>query len=156
MAAATIGAGLDDLDAKLRRAPAPSASLVHEIVRVCPRLALLIQCGNARDIERLARAGAWTDLAFALVRLGLPRWQVRRIACEDGEWHCALSQQPNVPLPFDDAAEAQHAVLPLAMLRAFVDALRMSAPGRPERPVPVSVPRVGQEPASPICCDDFS
>jgi len=34
---------------------------------------------------------------LALIDLELPPWQVRRIAYDEGEWHCALSRQRELP-----------------------------------------------------------
>jgi hypothetical protein len=43
---------------------------------------------------RLIDAEAWVDAALALMELAL--LHIRRIADEDGEWHCALSREPEL------------------------------------------------------------
>ena len=83
--------------------------------------------GSAR-IERLIESQAWTDAALALIDLELPQWQVRRLAYDDGEWYCALSRQRELPDWLDQSIETRHADLALAILSAFVEAQRVSAP----------------------------
>ena len=70
---------------------------------------------------------AWTDAALALIDLELPQWQVRRLAYDEGEWHCALSRQRELPDWLDQSIETRHADLALAILSAFVEAQRISA-----------------------------
>ena len=79
-------------------------------------------------IERLIQSQAWTDAALALIDLELPQWQVRRLAYDDGEWYCALSRQRELPDWLDQSIETRHADLALAILSAFVEAQRVSAP----------------------------
>jgi hypothetical protein len=86
-------------------------------------------------VERLIQSGAWTDAALALIDLELPQWQIRRIAYDEGEWHCALSRQRELPEWLDQSVEARHADLALAILSAFVEAQRISVPSsRPSVP----------------------
>ncbi len=86
------------------------------------------QTGKTARIERLIGSGAWTDAALALIDLELPQWQVRRIAYDEGEWHCALSRERELPDWLDQSIETHHADLPLAILSAFVEAGRIAAP----------------------------
>ena len=79
-------------------------------------------------LEQLIRSGAWTDAALALIDLELPLWQVRRIAYDEGEWHCALSRERELPDWLDQSIEARHADLALAILSAFVETQRVSEP----------------------------
>jgi hypothetical protein len=110
------------------------------------------QSKQATDIDRFIEARSWTDLALGLVRLELPTWQIRRIACEGGEWLCSLSRQPHLPLPLDETADGTHSDLPLAILRALVEALRINA----VQPEPCThVPLVSPMSAIRICCDNF-
>ncbi|HTF80027.1 MAG TPA: hypothetical protein VK620_37925, partial [Bradyrhizobium sp.] len=100
-------------------------------------------------IERLIRSGAWTDAALALIDLQLPQRQVRRIAYDDGEWYCALS----LPDWLDRSIETRHTDLALAILSAFVDAQRATAPSSR-----TSVPTVSRDANplyEPVCCDNF-
>jgi hypothetical protein len=105
-------------------------------------------------IERLIGTGAWTDAALALIELELPQWQVRRIIYDEGEWHCALSRQRELPDWLDQSVEAHHQDLALAMLGVFLAARRHAAPSSR-----TSVPRVQRETdpvCMPVCCDNFA
>ena len=97
---------------------------------------------------------AWTDAVLALIDLELPQWQVRRIVYDEGEWHCALSRERELPEWLDQAIESHHADLPLAILSAFVDVQRVSAPStRPSVPI---VQREASALYQPLCCDNFA
>ena len=107
----------DRLTQQLQRAPAVTANLLSNvIVEACMRLPAV----NATRVDQLIEVGAWSDAALALIELELPAWKVRRLICEDGVWLCSLSRQPNMPIEFNDTADAYHEVLPLAILGAFV------------------------------------
>src|SRR6266404_8632247 len=86
------------------------------------------QTEKTARIERLIGSGAWTDAALALIDLELPQWQVRRIAYDEGEWYCALSRERELPDWLDQSVEGRHADLALAILTAFVEAERLTAP----------------------------
>jgi hypothetical protein len=135
---------LDRVDDELRRAPALAPDLFGKVIAsTTVRFALLAKSGKTARIDRLIEAGAWTDAA----------WTLRRVIRGDGEWLCSLSRQPNLPMTLDDAAEARHEVLPLAILRAFVEARRRSGAA----PQTISaVPRVRPTPDQSICCDNFA
>ncbi len=97
-------------------------------------------------------AGAWSEVALALIELELPAWTLRRLIYEDGEWFCSLSRQPNLPVEFDDTADARHEFLPVAILSAFVEARRQSNVARE-----TSAPTVSQiRSVNAICCDNFA
>ena len=103
-------------------------------------------------LMHLAKIGAWTEAALALIALELPLWRVRRLVYEDGEWLCSLSHQPNLPIALDDCVEATDEALPIAMLRAFVEACRR----RPAMQESVStVPRIQPWPEQIICCENY-
>jgi hypothetical protein len=93
------------LDERVRLAPAVSVGLLQQIVEAFPRLSSARQRRLATDIDRFVEAGSWTDLALGLVRLELPTWRIRRLACEGGEWLCSLSRQPHLPLGLDETAD---------------------------------------------------
>ena len=135
------------LDERLRDAPEVTAELVSEI------LAKIRRPLSAERIERLVRSEAWTDAALALIDLELPQWQVRRIAYDGGEWHCALSRQRELPDWLDQPIEARHADLPLALLSAFVDA-RFSPAASNRTSVPL-VPRAVNALCEPMLIDNF-
>src|SRR5438093_13602199 len=148
----TFPAALDD---RLRDAYGVTAELLSDIVsETCRRFPS--NGGNAKTarIERLIQSQAWTDAALALIDLELPQWQIRRIAYDEGEWYCALSRQRELPEWLDQSIEGRHADLALAILSAFVEARRVSAPS--SRP---SVPMVSQEANTlyePVCSDNFA
>jgi len=138
----------DGLDDRLHDAPAVTADLMSEVVGK-PSRRLPVR------IERLIESGAWTDAALALLELDLPQWQLRRLAYDEGEWHCALSRQREVPEWLDDrSVESHHADLPLAILSAFADAQRKSAP--PGRTSVPAAPRAANPLYEPLCCDNFA
>jgi hypothetical protein len=152
MAVAARALNFARLDERVRLAPAVSIGLLQQIVEVFPRLSSTRQSGLAADIDRFVEAGSWTDLALGLVRLELPTWRIRRIASEGGEWLCSLSQQPHLPLALDETADGTHDDLPLAILRALVEALRINAA---QRNTSAHVPLIGPTPEILICCDNF-
>jgi hypothetical protein len=143
-----------DLDDGLRDAPAVTAGLISEIIgESCRRFPSVGQTGKTARIERLIETGAWTDAALALIDLELPQWQVRRIVYDGGEWHCALSRQRELPEWLDQSIEAHHTDLPLAMLSAFINVQRLSAPASR-----TSVPIVAREASAfyePVLTDNF-
>jgi len=83
----------------------------------------------------------------------LPQWRIRRIAYDDGEWHCALSRQRELPEWLDRSIEARHADLPLAMLTAHMEVLRQAQP--PGLPGP-SFPQRRPAPYECLRCENFS
>jgi hypothetical protein len=86
--------------------------------------------GAARNVRRLANAGAWTDAALALVKLELPDWSVRRLQRDGNDWHCAISRHGDLPDWLVDSAEAYHPDLAVAILAALIEARAMAASGR--------------------------
>jgi hypothetical protein len=146
---------LRPFDDRLRDASAATAGLILEIIdETCRRFQFVGQTEKAARIERLIQSEAWTDAAFALIDLELPQWQVRRIVYDEGEWHCALSRQRELPEWLDQSIEAHHADLPLAILSAFVDAQRASAPA--SRTSVPAVPREANALYEPILADNFA
>jgi len=146
---------LDLLLEQLRLAPALNSDLISNVVAgTCARLPLLTKAGKAGRLDQLIEAGAWSDAALTLVELELPAWKLRRIVYEDDEWFCSLSRQPNLPVALDDTADACHAVLPLAILTAFVEARRRTNVTRGTS-LPI-VPRVCPISGFAVCCDNFA
>jgi hypothetical protein len=120
---------LGELNARLSNAGAADAALVNEVIgAACQRYPSPGQTEKTRRLAELIQSSAWTDAALALIDLELPLWQVRRLAYDDGEWHCALSRERELPDWLDQSIEARHADLSLAMLSAYVEARRVSAP----------------------------
>ena len=141
-----------ELGDRLRDTYAVTAEFLFDIIhQTCRRFQSGSQSGKTARVERLIQSGAWTDAALALIDLELPQWQMRRITYDEGEWHCALSRQRELPEWLDQSVEARHADLALAILSAFVEAQRISAAA--SRP---SVPAVRPD-LNPLCeavCSD--
>jgi hypothetical protein len=134
----------------------PAAATVAVIARILAgstHSATLRQHADAAAlIERLIGAGGRTDAALALIALELPQWQLRRIAYDGGEWHCALSRTRELADWLDQSAEGRHADLALALLNALVEAQQVAASSRQ----PIIPSRLENTTYLPMCCDDFS
>jgi hypothetical protein len=144
---------LDRLDEALRRAPEPTPALFRDVLRGAGRRnCALRRAGKTVGLHRLMDAGAWTDASLALIELELPNWCVRRLLYEDGEWLCTLSRRPNLPLEIDDVAEATHASITLAILRAVMAARRQGAAS----PAMDVARRAQSFLEGPLCCDNFA
>ena len=144
-----------EIDDRLRDAHAMTAGLMSDVIaETCRRYPPIMRTTKSQRIERLIQSGAWMDVTLALIELELPQWQVRRIAYDEGEWHCALSRQRELPEWLDQAVEASHRDLALAILAAFVDALQRTAGetriGRP------SVPQIHTDTYAPFLCENFA
>lgn len=146
---------LDVMDRRIRSASAVTADLVSDLVAAaCRRLPVLEEAGTVTRIRDLMAAGAWTDLALALVEIGAPGWSLRRLVLDDGRWLCSLSRQANFPAWLDETADGSHEVLPLAILSALVEAQRHPAEPAPQ-PAPVASADAAR-PANAIVCDNFA
>ena len=109
---------------------------------------------DAAQLHQLIEAGALTEAAFTLINLELPLWQIRRITYDEGEWHCAMSRQREIPEWLDEAIEATHASLTLAIVSVYIETLRqIEASREPSRP---SVPQTRGDQFKPVCCDNFA
>ena len=143
------------LAGRIRNAHAVTADLMSSVVEAaCRRFPSVGQVAKTARIERLINSEAWTDAALALIDLELPQWQVRRIAYDDGEWHCALSRARELPEWLDQSIEANHSDLPLAILSVFVAARQVTAPFDK-----TSAPTGRRDIAAiyePVCCDNFA
>ena len=143
------------LNDHLRDAQAMTRPLMLEIIdRACRRFPSLGQSERTARVMRLIDAEAWADAALALMELELPLWQVRRIAYDEGEWYCALSRERELPDWLDQSIEACHADLSLAILSAFIEVQRVSAPS-PRTSVP-AVTRDASLRYVPVCSDNFA
>jgi hypothetical protein len=144
-----------DFGDQLRNAGYVTAKFLADIVHATGRrLPCVNQNAKAARVERLIQAQAWTDAALALIDLELPQWQVRRLAYDEGEWHCALSRQRELPDWLDQSIETRHGDLALAILTAFVEAQRVSAPS--SRTSVPAVPRHANSLYEPVCNDNFA
>ncbi|MBR0904934.1 hypothetical protein [Bradyrhizobium liaoningense] len=138
----------------LRTAPKMTRPLMLNIIDgACRRFPSLGQSERTARIMRLIDIEAWADATLALLELELPLWQVRRIAYDEGEWHCALSRERELPDWLDAAVEARHPDLALALLSAFTEVqARRAVPPRPSVPPVRSAPDQLYE---PLVCDNF-
>ncbi|MCK1714902.1 MULTISPECIES: hypothetical protein [unclassified Bradyrhizobium] len=142
------------LSKRLRNAHAMTRPLIFDIIEhACRRLPSLGHSERTARIMRLIDAEAWTDVALVLMKLELPLWQVRRIVYDEGEWHCALSRQRELPEWLDAAVEARHTDLALALLSGLVEVQALAADVSRH-----SVPLVRPAQDSlyePVACDNF-
>ena len=139
---------------RLRDACGVTAEFLSDIIQETCRRFPSEGSVKAARVERLIQSQAWTDAVLALIDLELPQWQVRRLAYDEGEWYCALSRQREVPDWLDESIEARHADLALAILSAFVEVQRVSAPS-PRTSVP-AVTRDASRAYEPVCSDNFA
>jgi hypothetical protein len=147
--------GLTRLQEVLRGATSVSRELISDVAAASrARSAAARGAPAAQRIERLIANEAWVDAALALVAIELPGWGLRRLVHEDGEWFCSLSRHERLPEWLDDAAEARHETLALAILAALVEARRR----RPSsgQVGSCAVPRVRPVADHAICCDNFA
>src|ERR1700754_898377 len=106
-------------------------------------------------LRGLISAGAWRDAALALIANKLPQWKLRRLAYDEGQWHCALSLQPDLPEWLDQAIETTHRDLSLAILSAVVEALRQ-LPEAPRASHTPTVPRIRSPRDETVLCENFA
>jgi hypothetical protein len=154
---------LEKMNDRICAASAVTADLMSDFVSTaCDRLPMLDRAGKAARIQGLVESGAWTDTALALVEIELPRWKLRRLVLDEGQWLCSLSKQVNLPRGLDDSVDAGHEVLPLAILSALLEARRsaIAAPqSSPTVPLVRSAPGVAPYPDNVFCvvaCDNFN
>jgi hypothetical protein len=133
---------------------ATSELLSAIVVATARRLSVPSAAANAAQLRQLIDAGALTETAFALINLELPLWKLRRITYGESEWHCAISRERELPEWLDEAVEARHASLTLAILSAYIETIRQIAVSRePNRP---SVPQTRVEQYEPVWCENFA
>lgn len=78
-------------------------------------------------IARFVEDEAWIDAALALIAADLPKWRIRRLVLDEGDWFCALSSKWMLPDSLDRPVEAWHPELALALLSAFCEARSMTS-----------------------------
>ena len=139
---------------RIHDAHAASRPLMLDVIdKGCRRFPSLGQSEGTARLAQLIDAEAWTDAALVLLELELSLWQVRRIAYDEGEWHCALSRERELPDWLDSSIEARHADLALALLSAFIEAQVLSAEAT--RPSVPSVRHASNPLYEPLGCDNF-
>ena len=114
----------------------------------------MLQAMKVARINHLIASCAWTDAALALLALELPRWQLRRLAYDGGEWHCALSDNREMPEWIDVAIETHHADMALAILGAVLQTRQEGI--RPELPNVAMGPAAPDASWQPALCDNFA
>ena len=145
---------LDRLDDELQAAPEAARAVFAKIIgSACSRIPVLSKSGKTARIERLIESEAWTDAAMAVIELEMPGWKLRRLVYENGEWFCSLTRQQNMPADLDDSADSAHEILPLAILRAFVEARRRSKVATESAS---GVPQLQPATGDVVCCDNFA
>jgi hypothetical protein len=150
----TLDHRLHELEQRLHGACAITSDLMTDVItQTCPRFQAQNPTAKAKVLH-LVESSAFADATLALIALELPQWKLRRLIRDDGEWYCSFSRELGVPIELDAMAEASHAVLPLAMLGAFVEARRHSLVAGASRP------RLAPEMEAPrghvVCCDNFA
>lgn len=125
-------------------------SIAEQLATRLRRHAVRAAGGGAARVLRLAEAEAWTEAALELIAMEAPGWTLRRLAHEDGDWFCALSRRPDLPIELDDCAEAHNRELVFAVLDALLEAREKDgAAAEPaERPS-------GRTPPRTVVCDNF-
>jgi hypothetical protein len=124
------------------------------VVATARRLWTPSEAASAVRLHDLIEAGALTQAALTLIEMELPLWKLRRIAYDEGEWHCAMSRQRELPEWLDQAVEARHASLTLAVVSAYIETVRQIELSRePSRP---SVPQTRAEQYQPLYCENFA
>ena len=101
-------------------------------------------------IKHFIAARAWTDAALALIALQAPRWKLRGLIYDGGEWHCTLSRQRDMPDWLDDTVEAHHANMALAIVAAL-GGIADKAPR-----LHVVATSASSESFEPMVCDNFA
>jgi hypothetical protein len=149
---------LGKLEKLLRSVASVTPKLVSEVIaQACPRLGASHSLQSGNEVCRLIEAEAWMDLTLALIAFELPQWKLRRLVYDDGEWLCSLSRHWQVPDWLDDAVEARHEVLPIAVLIAFIEARRNTMNSVERNPPRVPQVQLGAlELSYPVYCDDFA
>ena len=124
------------------------------VVATARRLWAPGEAAKATQLHDLIEAGALTQAALNLIDLELPLWKLRHIAYGEGEWHCAMSCQRELPDWLDEAVEARHASLTLAILGAYIETGgQIELSRESSRP---SVPQTRTEQYEPLYCENFA
>jgi hypothetical protein len=139
---------------RLRSAPVMTHELMKNVItEACRRMPSTGQHERSARVARLIEAEAWADAALGLIELELPMWRVRRIVYDEGEWHCALSRERELPDWLDAAVETHHADLALALLCAFTEVKATGA--EVSRPSVPSVRTNRDLLYQPLACENF-
>lgn len=147
---------ISQLAGRLRDADAVTAELLSDVIhKACRRLPSVRRTKQFDRLQLLIQSRAWTDAVLALLALELPQWQVRRIVYDEGEWHCALSRQRELPDWLDQSIESSHADLVLAILSALVEVHHTDVDSTEIAGVAI-IRSADRSLGLPFCCDNFS
>lgn len=141
---------IEQLTGRLQQTGAVApATIVDVIAHACCSIGAQPPYVRAH-LDRMIAAGAWIDAALTLLELEAPQWRLRRLACDDGEWFCALSRQPQLPIELDDMAEGRHGTAAIAILIALVETRKRAAPAALMAPAGLEARH-----ATALICDNF-
>lgn len=129
------------------------AEVFAELQTRSPRLAALRATGDVAHLDCLIACGAWTDAALALLAIELPQWQLRRLAYDDGAWHCALSRTRDMPDWLDAGVETHHPDMAMAIMTALREAMEGDTSPR-FAVVPRTTAASGD--FEPVLCDNYA
>lgn len=127
----------------------PTMALFAELLATC-RGEPMRQAVAVARLKQLIAARAWTDAALALIALKAPKWKLRSLRYDDGEWHCALSRQREMPEWLDQSIEAHHPHMAMAILTA----LREADPSPHFAEVPAA--EAPPDRFEPLLCENFA
>lgn len=140
------------LTERVHHAEAASTELLSSVIEaVSRRTSAEKETWKNERLETLGKAGAFTDAALLLIARDLPQWQLRRLACDDGTWHCALARRGESPDWLNEAVEAHHADMTLALICAYLEAGQQR---EPEVDIDRS-PRRHTGHFETLCCENF-
>jgi hypothetical protein len=131
----------------------PNAALFTEMLTTtCRGGTPLRQALQVARLRQLIAGRAWDDCALALLALLLPEWKLRRLVYDGGEWYCALSRHRDLPEWLDQFVEAHDSNMPLAIIRALLEAM--------DSPPPSHLNAVAayepDDSFEPMLCENFS
>lgn len=147
---APVPRGAQLLD-NIRRSTAVTSDLMSEFMAIaCERVATLNKASMpATRIDTLMEDSAWLEAAFAIAKIELPGWTLRRLIQDDGIWLCSLSRQPLLPIELDETVEETHECMTLAILAAVLQAQTHTV----QTFTPATVETTH---AQAMCCDNFA
>ncbi|WP_441244293.1 hypothetical protein [Tardiphaga sp. 768_D3_N2_1] len=129
-------------EAPSETAPLDATSFAAICLTTCKRLPAMRRTAEAQRL----------DAALALIAIELPRWKLRRLAYDEGEWHCALSNQRDLPDWLDSAVETHHPDMATAILDAFRAVVsRGGTPHLTQAPVRAIQPTDSE----PMLCENY-
>jgi hypothetical protein len=148
---------LASLRERLGHADAVTPRLMADVMAHAAIRLPTVDPDSALRLRNLVAAEAWTDAALVLIEVELPRWRLVRLVFDDGAWCCALSRTWQLPDWLDDAVEARHEALPLAILAAFLAAREDELAAAPQAPRTVPRRRLAQSEILHLAnCDNFA